>query len=141
MVRSQSHPANPSNNDIGQLTFRLMQAIEKPVAFHRHVLALMQLQHYPRCDQFSFLGKDNGHTPSSKCAIPSWNSPQKFRMARLFIDYLRETRARACNGAKVTRFEQKFAKRASENGRPGTVRYKCAIVAYLHQYGSSHAFS
>lgn len=108
MVRSQSHPAILSNNDIGQLPFRFRQAIKKPLAFHRHIVALTRLQLVipPRMRSiFLFSGNITVTPRQANAPTPHEMAFKQFRMARFFIDYLRETRARACNAAKATRSE------------------------------------
>lgn len=73
-------------------------------------------------------------------AILKWPSNESEWLDLLSTIYMKQDLERE-TGQKAIISEQKVAKRARENGRAATIHCECAIVAYLHQRGSSPAFS
>lgn len=139
MVSSPFHSSDPSNDEIGPV-LQLRRAIEKLVAFHYHVLTLIQFASLPlmRSLFFSMEIKVTS-VVKTRPALLKWPSNKPEWMNLLSTVYIkrgleRETGQRAINS------EQNLAEKAIEHERAETVHCECAIVAYLHPHSPSPAF-
>ena len=119
----------------------LRRAIEKLVAFHRHVLTLIRFANSKRMRSSFFSSKII--VISAEKTHPfalSWPSNKREWGDLIGSIYHKHGLTRK-SGSDATKAEQKIKSRATKCGVAAIIHYECAMVAYLYKYTAFQTFS
>lgn len=136
MVSSPSHSSDPSNDEIGPV-IPLRRAIEKLVAFHYHVLSLIQFASIPHMRSLFFSTEIRvTSVEKNRPALLKWPSSKPEWMNFVSTIYIKRGIERETGQIAVCS-ERILAEKAIKHGRAETVHCECAVIAYLHPYSPS----
>lgn len=140
MVSSPSDSSDSSNDEIGPV-LQLRRAVEKLVAFHYQVLALVQFACIPHMHCLFFSAEIRvTYVDKNRPALLKWPSSKLEWLNLLSTIYFKRGVERE-TAQKAIYSEQNLVERAIEQGRAETVHCECAVIAYIHPYSpSSPAF-
>ena len=130
-----------SDDDIGP-PLRLRRAIEKLVAFHRHVSTLIRFTSSRRM-RSNFFSRELKVSPVEKEKRPSligWPYYNQDWLNLLSTIYEKQNLERV-TGQRALSSERKFAQRAAGYGKAATVHCECAMVVSLDESCSAPACS
>lgn len=133
-------PDQKERPDKKEKPLQLRRAIEKLVAFHRHVFTLIRFANSKQMRSSFFLSKITVISAEKKHPFAlSW--PSKREWGNLLGSIYDKHGLTRESGSDVTKAEQKMKLRAIKCGIAATIHCECAMVAYLYQNAAFQAFS